>query len=182
MKILVTYYSETGNTKKIAEAIHEIALQNHDSILKNFKELSVDELENYDLVFLGSACHHANLAPPVLRFVEKIPVSPKLKLAGFVTHSTYPPEGSDRHAELFEQWASKCSKTYKTLQNEKNIDYKGYFRCMGVPSKPIEGFIHAQIITEDEEWAEYIAEVVKHPDETDIENAKKFAQEILDKC
>ncbi len=179
MKILVTYYSETGNTKMIAEAIHTIASQNNDSTMKDFKDLTVEELANYDLVFLGSACHHADLAPPVLRFVDKIPKSPKFKLAGFVTHSTYPPEGSERHAELFEQWASKCRKTFEILQTEKNVDYKGYFRCMGVPSKPIEGFINAQIVTDDEEWAEYMEIVVKHPDEKDIKNAKKFAKEVI---
>ncbi|MBY9001706.1 MAG: flavodoxin domain-containing protein [Candidatus Heimdallarchaeota archaeon] len=182
MEVLVTYYSQTGNTKIIAEAIHEIASQNNDSTLKDFKDLKVEELDNYDLVFLGSACHHADLAPPVLRFVEKIPESPKFKLAGFVTHSTYTPEGSERHAEFFEQWASKCSKTYEKLQTEKSVDYKGYFRCMGVPSKPIEGFIHAQIITDEDEWAEYLNVIVKHPNEIDVENAKKFAKEILDKC
>lgn len=182
MKILVTYYSETGNTKRMAEAIHEITSQNNDSSLKDIKNLTIEELDNYDLVFLGSACHHADLAPPVLRFVEKMPVSSKFKLAGFVTHSTYPPEGSERYAKLFEQWGSKCEKTFKKIQDEKKIDYKGFFRCMGVPSKPIEGFIHTQIITEDGEWEEYIEEIIKHPDETDIENAKKFTKEILDKC
>ena len=28
MKILITYFSQTGNTEKIAEAIHEIASKN----------------------------------------------------------------------------------------------------------------------------------------------------------
>jgi len=180
VKILVTYFSQTGNTKKIAEAIHEIASQNHDSSLRNFNEITVDELNNYDLVFLGSACHHADLAPPVLKFVEKIPASLKFKLAGFVTHSTYPPEGSERHAELFEQWASKCGKTYERLQNEKNIDYKGYFRCMGIPSKPIEKFIHTQIISDEEEWNEYLEVIVNHPDENDLANAREFARNILE--
>ena len=182
MKILVTYFSKTGNTKKIAEAIHEITSLNNDSTLKNFKNLKVKELNDYDLIFFGSACHHSDLAPPVLRFIKKIPVSPEFKLAGFITHSTYPPEGSERHAELFEQWAGKCERTFERLQNEKKIDYKGFFRCMGVPSKSIEIFIHAKIITEEGEWEEYMEEVVKHPDETDIENARKFAKEILDVC
>jgi hypothetical protein len=53
---------------------------------------------------------------------------------------------------------------------------------MGVPSKPIERFIHAKIITEEGEWEEYLEEVVKHPNETDIENAKEFAKEILERC
>ena len=65
---------------------------------------------------------------------------------------------------------------------EKNIDYKSYFRCMGIPSKPIESFINAKIVTDDKEWAEYIEIVAKHPDEKDIENAKKFAKEIIKKC
>jgi flavodoxin len=182
MKILVTYFSKTNNTKKIAEAIHEITSQNNDSTLKNFKGLKVTELNDYDLVFLGAACHHSDLAPPVLKFIKKIPESSAFKLAGFVTHSTYPPEGSERHAELFEQWAGKCEKTFERLQKEKEIDYKGFFRCMGKPSKPIEIFVHKKIITEDEEWKEYKVEVAKHPDATDIENAKEFAKEILDKC
>jgi len=182
MKILVTYFSKTGNTKRIAEAIHEITSLNNDSTLKNFKDLKVKELNEYDLVFFGSACHHADLAPPVLRFIKKIPEPPLFKLAGFVTHSTYPPEGSERHAVLFEQWAGKCEKTFERLQNEKEIDYKGFFRCMGVPSKSIERFIHAKIITEEDEWEEYLEEVVTHPDGKDIENAKAFAKEILDVC
>ncbi|MCE7740926.1 MAG: hypothetical protein GOP50_00580 [Candidatus Heimdallarchaeota archaeon] len=182
MKILVTYFSQTGNTKQIAEAIHEVTSQSNDSFLRDFNEITVSELDDYDLVFLGSACHHANLAPPVLKFIETMPSSPNFKLAGFVTHATYPPEGSEYHAEMFEKWGSLCAKTYEKLQNEKNIDYKGYFRCMGIPSKPIEQFINQQIIPDEEEWAEYIAVIVKHPDVSDIENAKKFAKEILDKC
>ena len=182
MRILVTYFSKTNNTKRIAEAIHEITSMNNDSTLKNFKNLKVTELSDYDLVFLGSACHHSDLAPPVLKFIKKIPDSPTFKLAGFVTHSTYPPEGSEKHAELFERWAGKCEKTFERLQNEKQIDYKGFFRCMGKPSKPIEIFVHKKIITEDEEWKEYKEEIVKHPNETDIENAKRFAEGILNQC
>ena len=39
MKILITYFSQTGNTEKIAEAIHEITSKNHDSYLKRIKEV-----------------------------------------------------------------------------------------------------------------------------------------------
>ncbi|GAH43926.1 unnamed protein product, partial [marine sediment metagenome] len=39
--------------------------------------------------------------------------------------------------------------------------------------------IHKTIIKDDEEWAEFIEEVKKHPNEKDIEDAKKFAQDIL---
>jgi len=179
MKVLIVYYSQTGNTKKIAEAIYEITSQSHDTQLKNLKEVKVDDLNNYDLVFLGSACHSADLAPPVLKFLEKTPTSPDFKLAGFFTHSVTPPEGSEINKVFYEKWAGKCIKAFEKTKTEKEVDFKGYFRCRGAPSPAIEEFIHKSIITDENEFQEYVEEAKKHPDKTDIEDAKKFAQEIL---
>ena len=97
MKILVAYYSETGNTAKIAGAIHtEVSSHGHKAHLKALGEVTIDALTAYDLVFLGSACHDADLARPVKRMLEQIPSSPTFKMAGFVTHASYTPEGGDR--------------------------------------------------------------------------------------
>ena len=57
MKVLVAYYSETGNTEKIAGAIYGEVSKEHEVHLKKIKEVTVDTLNDYDLVFLGSACH-----------------------------------------------------------------------------------------------------------------------------
>ncbi len=179
MNVLITYYSETGNTEKIAKAFYEVASQNHDSHLKKLNEIKVDDLNKYDLVFLGSACHDANLAKPVLEFIEKIPNRPNFKLVGFVTHATYPPERSEKKKSLHEKWAGKCRRTFEKLKIEKEIDFKGYFNCQGAPSPPIEKFIHKRIVTDENEWKEYLEEVKKHPNTTDIESAKKFARDIL---
>ena len=179
MKVLIAYYSETGNTEKIAKAIHEVASQNHESYLKKLNKVKVEDLLNSDLVFLGSACHDANLAKPILRILKKIPKSPNFTIAGFYTHSTVPPE---KNKSLFEKWAGECSKTFEKLEKEKEINFKGCFRCQGVPTSPIEMFIHKTIITDEEEWVEYLEEVKKHPNKLDLENAKKFAQDILNQC
>ncbi|MHA2288810.1 MAG: flavodoxin family protein [Promethearchaeota archaeon] len=179
MKILITYFSQTGNTEKIAEAIHEITSKNHDSYLKKVKKVKIEDLANYDLIFIGSACHDSDLAKPVLRFLKKIPKSPKYAIAGFYTHSTFLPEGDNRIKELSKRWSGKCSETFEKFKEEKNVTFKGYFRCQGIPSPPIEQFIHKTIIKEDDEWADFLEEVKKHPDGNDIENAKKFAQDIL---
>ena len=179
MKILVTYFSQTGNTEKIAEAIHEITSKNHDSYLKTIKKVKIEELNDYDLVFIGSPCHDTDLAKHVLRFLKKIPKSPKYAIAGFYTHSTYLPEGDERIKKLSKKWSSKGIETFEELKKEKNVNFKGYFRCQGIPSPPIEQFIHQTIIKDDEEWAEFLEEVKKHPNENDIEAAKKFAQDIL---
>ena len=179
MKILITYFSQTGNTEKIAEAIHEEVSKNNESYLKTIKKVKIKELEDFDLVFIGSACHDSDLAKPVLRFLKKIPDSPKYAIAGFYTHSTFLPEGDDRIKKLSERWSGKCSQTFEELKEEKDVNFKGYFRCQGIPSKPIEQFIHKAIIKDDNEWAEFLEEVKKHPNENDMENAKKFAQVIL---
>jgi len=50
MKILVTYFSQTGNTEKIAQAIHEVSSKNHESTLKKLKKVKIEELEDYDLI------------------------------------------------------------------------------------------------------------------------------------
>ena len=182
MKILITYFSQTGNTEQIATAIHKIASQNHESDLKKVSQVEVKDLNKYDVVFLGSACHDSDLAKPVLSFLKKIPKAPILKLAGFFTHSTNPPEGSERNKELHEKWAGKCHKTFEKLKLQKNIDFKGYFRCQGSPSPSIEEFIHETILPDDDEWREYIEEAKNRPNTTDIENAKIFATDILKKC
>jgi menaquinone-dependent protoporphyrinogen IX oxidase len=92
VKILVAYYSETGNTAQIAEAICEgLSTKGHEADLMEIAdaahagELAPNTLNAYDLVLLGSACHDADLARPVKQILERIPVSPAFKLAGFAT-------------------------------------------------------------------------------------------------
>lgn len=182
MKILVTYYSQTGNTEQIAKAIHKVVLQNHKADLKKVSNVKSKDLDKYDIVFLGSACHATDLAKPILRFIKKIPKSPNFKLAGFFTHSTAPPEGSERNKELYEKWAGNCHKSFEKIKKEKNIDFKGYFGCQGSPSPSIEEFIHETILPEDDEWRDYIEDAKNRPNTTDIENAKNFAKDILNKC
>ena len=119
MKILVTYFSQTGNTEKIAQAIHVVSSINHESTLKSIKKVKIEVLDDYDLVFIGSPCHDVDLAKPALRFLKKIPDSPKYAIAGFFTHSTYLPEGDERIKNLSEEWSGKCSKTFENLEKER---------------------------------------------------------------
>jgi flavodoxin len=183
MKILITYFTVTKNTEKIATAIYdEVSSNNHVVDLKNIHEISLATLHDYDLIFLGSACHDTDVAKPVRRLLNEIPESPNFKLAGFTTHATYLPEGSQRNKELFTTWASKSIKTFQEISKEKKIDFKGYFSCMGAPSRAIANFIHETIISNEDEWEEYIEEVSKHPNVNDMQNARQFANDILSQC
>jgi hypothetical protein len=141
--------------------------------------IAPDALNAYDLVFLGSACHDADLARPVKQILERIHISPAFKLAGFVTHASYTPEGGHREQQAHETWALRCALSFQQASHVKWFDFLGYFGCQGAPSPPIEQFIRRTIVTDEDEWQEYIQEARKHPDEEDLRRARGFAQEVL---
>jgi flavodoxin len=71
LKALTAYYSATGNTKKVAEAIHEGLLNERvKSTLCTVQDASRGELYDYDLVFLGSPSIQFLPAEPVMRFIK----------------------------------------------------------------------------------------------------------------
>lgn len=181
MKSLVTYFTQTNNTKMIADAIFEVVSTHGEAKIDTVRRVDIDSLNDNDILFVGAPCHDSDLAPPVKGFLEKLPDSPKFKLAGFFTHATYLPNGTKRRQELYDQWAGRCIPTFENACKDKNIELLGLFHCMSKTSLPIENFIHQEIITDEDEWNEYLPELHKHPDSSDIENAKKFAQEILEK-
>ncbi len=183
MKVIIVYYSETGNTTQVAHAIgDEMASQGHEVCLREVGAITADTLSAYDLVCLGSACHDSDLARPVKKILDQIPASPPFKLAGFATHATHTPEGGERQREMHERWASGCQRSFRQVSQQKGITFLGYFGCQGAPSPPIEHFIHSAIVTDADEWAAYVDEVRKHPDEHDLRKAKEFAQEVLAGC
>ena len=182
MKIMVTYYSLTGNTGKVAQAIcDEIILQGHICELEELKNVNPENLDPYDVIFIGSACHDSGLANPVKQFLENLTDSAGLNLAGFVTHSTQMPTQGQRQRELYNKWAGFCLPTFENACSNKNIPFLGYFHCQGKPSPGIADFIHSTILTKDIEWNAYIAEVMKHPDKVDVQRAKDFAKRVLAK-
>jgi hypothetical protein len=106
--------------------------------------------------------------------------SPGARLAGFVTHSTYTPDGGERERKLHEQWAGKCAGTFEQACAAKGLLWSGYFGCQGAPSKPIEIFIRRAAIKDPKEWPAYIAETKKHPDAQDEARARAFAREVIE--
>jgi flavodoxin len=180
MKILIAYYTQTGNTEKIARAIFEETVsQKHEVHLRNIDDLEQANFKAYDLVFMGSACHDADLAEPVKIILDASAEAPPFKLAGFVTHATVPPEANERDRELYEKWAGRCAVTFEQMSHKKEIDLLGYFHCQGAPSPPIEEFIHNEIITDEGEWEDYIKEGREHPNEEDFAQAVDFARKVL---
>jgi len=180
MRALIAYFSQTGNTRLIAETIHSALSSKIQADIRTVRSVSSDALDTYDLLFVGAPCHDSDIVPAVKGFLDGLPVSPSFKLAGFFTHATNMPD-TERNKALYAQWAGRCVPSFESPCKSKNIEYLGTFHCQGKASEPIENFIHQQIITDEEEWNEYLPDLRTHPTETDIENAKRFAEIILDK-
>ena len=180
MKALVVYYSQSGNTEKIANAIYEEISNKHEAHLEKINKISHESLNDYDLVVVGAPCIDSDLAVPMKNFLNDLPNSPKFKLAGFYTHATFMTD-DDGEGGLFSKWAGRCLTTFKQTCKSKQIPFIGGFHCMGKAIPGIEQFIHQEIITDEKEWETYLPDLRARPNEKDMENARHFAQDIISK-
>jgi oligopeptide transport system ATP-binding protein len=84
MKGLVVYYSATGNTKKVAAAIHRGMAQVMQADIATIKEISPEQVAEYDVVGIGSPIwFFRETAPMRQRVVAAMAMarSPKLLIA-----------------------------------------------------------------------------------------------------
>jgi NAD(P)H dehydrogenase (quinone) len=71
-KILVTYYSRTGNTKKMAEYIYEGALQTGARVdCKRIEDVKAGELLDYDGIVVGSPTYYGAAASPIWALLDE---------------------------------------------------------------------------------------------------------------
>lgn len=158
-KILVTYFSRTGNTKKIAEAIHDSIGQ--DAVILPLDK--VEDLRPYSLVFIGFPVQSHSVPYQAELFLKKVP--PGKKIALFSTHGSLPGMNLSRQAL---EYASILAAKAKLL---------GTFACRGkVSMQALEVLGRSP---EHEEWTDMAASASTHPDKHDIADAKAFAKWIL---
>jgi flavodoxin len=157
-KILVTYFSLTGNTKKVAEAIFE-ELDGEKTIGKVDE---IQDLDEYDLLFIGFPVHSHGVPYKVEEMIKKIPSGKKIAL--FSTHGSL--TGSRLAREALEHSTTLASKA-KIL---------GTFSCRGKVSMQAMEVLSKS--PEHKAWAEMATSAQTHPDENDLEDAKSFANWI----
>jgi flavodoxin len=158
-KILVTYISWTGNTKKVADAIFE-TLEGDKTI---YPLDEVQNLDEYELIFIGFPVHSHSVPFKTEELIKKIP--PGKKIALFSTHGSL--AGSRLSREALEH-ASILASNSKIL---------GTFTCRGkVSLKALEVLSKSP---EHRAWVEMAASAQTHPDENDLEDARSFAKWIM---
>ncbi|MFH2075175.1 MAG: flavodoxin family protein [Pseudomonadota bacterium] len=161
MKVLVTYYSQTGNTEKLARSIYEAVHMEKE--LLPIQE--VKSVEGYDVIFVGFPVQAHSVPAKLLPFFKNLPAGQNIAL--FCTH------GSLRGGHLPKQ----------ALEHAIGIAARakilGTFGVRGkVDPKIIEALIKQ---AEHRAWAEEAQGACAHPNESDLADGKTFAREILAK-
>ena len=71
-KILICYYSRSGNTKKMAYLIQDGAMEEGVEVdTKDVKDVKVDDLKAYDGIIIGSPTYYGTMAAPIKDLLDK---------------------------------------------------------------------------------------------------------------
>ncbi len=122
-KVLVAYLSQTGNTKKVAEAIYGAIPEPKE--IKPIKE--VPTLEGYDLTFLGFPIHKLGPDDQEKAYLKELANGRKIAL--FITHMA--PED----APELKGWLQKFSEA------AVGANILGMFDCQGQASGFVKFFL-----------------------------------------
>lgn len=162
MKVLVAYYSKTGNTEKVARAIYEALPVN--GTIAPIKDL--ETAEGYDLVFCGFPVQAHSVpaqAQPFLKGLGK-----GQNVAFFSTHGSL--RGGTLPRQAFENAIGLAG----------HATVLGHFGCRG----KVEPAILDMLKQKDEHraWAEEALSADGHPDQADLEDAKTWAKNMAAKA
>lgn len=161
MKALVTYYSDTSNTEKLAREIYEAI-----HLTKEIKPVQDAQASGgYDIVFCGFPVHAHSVPGKVEAFIKGLPAGQKV--AFFSTHGSL--RGGQLPKQAFEHAIGLASKAVVL----------GHFGCRGkVRQNIIEALMKKP---EHQAWAQEALSAADHPNDDDCADGKKFALEMLAK-
>lgn len=151
MKSAIIYFSQTGNTKKIAEAIKRgiVSAAGRCDIFK-LKDVKAADLPRYDLIGLGCPVFAYREPANVRDFIESLPPLNGKHSFVFATHGTV---------------LGKALATMSWALHQKGMVVIGSYHCYAdvfVPGIPYPWF------------------TTGHPDETDLNQAEAFGRQMAD--
>ena len=167
MKILITYFSQTGNTEKIAQSICE-GCKSEEVDIKPIKEVGPSTLSDYDLVFLGSGIYASRVSKSLADLIDATTELPP-KFVFFNTHASKKP-----YQDGFRVVKKKI---------EEKSEIVAEFDCcgdnIGVPEAMRNAMLE-KLPPEKRKEAELHQQWLKgRPNAEDLENAKEFAQSLI---
>jgi flavodoxin I len=163
VKTLVAYFSQTGNTKLVAETIYEEIPDTKE--IKAIGEL--EDLEGYDLIFYGFPIQAGNPAKDAAEFLGGRGNGKRIAL--FITH------GAPEEAERVGPWLDNS----RNLISEVGAELVGLFNCQCEASQDIINFLLNNDNPELQRYGKEASEAKGLPDQARLERARGFASEII---
>jgi len=163
MRALVAYYSETGNTEKVAQALYD-GLKASKKSLKVISEIS--SFEDVDVVFCGFPVIEYSVPVKMQNFLKTIPAN--MFVAFFSTHGSF--SGGLKSTTAFENAMTRVSSP-KIL---------GTFGVRGKVKQSLLDVLERK--PEHLPWVEEARSASSHPNASDLEDAVSFGNNILTKA
>ena len=167
MKILITYFSQTGNTEKVAQSIYE-GCEGKEVEIKPIKEVDPSTLSDYELVFLGSGIYASRVNKSLADFIDAAKELPP-KFAFFNTHASKTP-----YQDGF--------KVVKKKIGEKSEIVAEFDCCgdnIGVPEAMRNAMLEKLPPEKRKEAEEHQQWLKGRPNAEDLEKAKEFAKSLI---
>lgn len=166
MKYMVAYWSQTGNTKKVAEAI--FAALPEEKTLKPLAE--VENLDGFDVIFIGFPIMQFGPPPSVKKFLAAN--TQKKTIALFVTHAMLSQSGDAQQQAMLVKELDKCA----AVCSGSNL--LGLFHCQGELSENAANDLIASNIPILMEFAELRRFTLGHPNAGELAHAQNFARAV----
>ena len=164
MKVLVTYRTVSGNTKKVVEAIYD-EIQT-DKEIKPWAE--IESLEAYDLTFVGFPIEAMGPGPTSREWLSNHVNGKRIALV--ITH------GSPEEAPPLQEWLQKCRDA------AVGAEIVGLFNCQGDMSPRLIDMMSKSDNPQFVEWAKRAKEAPRgFPDTKGLERAREFARDLMSK-
>lgn len=169
LKILVTYYSQTGNTEKIAKSIYD-GCHGQDAEILPIKEVDPSSLDKFDLIFLGSGIYASRVNKALADLLAAAPQLPP-KFVFFNTHAS----------KVAYQDGFKVVKKNISESSEVIAEFDCCGDNIGVPEAMQKSMLERLPEDKKKEAEAHQKWLKGRPNEEDLENAKKFAESIIEK-
>lgn len=161
-RILVTYQSQTGNTKKVATAIYDALPEPKE--LRPIKE--TEPLEEYNLIFIGFPVHGSGPNPKAKTYLESKTKGKQICL--FMTHAA--PEDAPEMPESIKKFSDAAAEA----------EILDVFHCQGQLSSIVKTVMRFAPDPQLRKWAKN-DNSKGQPDASRLEKAARFAERVLER-
>ena len=153
MKSIVVYFSQTGNTREIARAIHTGMRESSEQCdIARLQDIDENDLSAYDLIGLGAPVWHRREPANVMNFIEYTMNSLEGRHAfTFCTHGLLPGRFIARVVAVMKQKGLTI------------IGWNNWYGSVTMPEKPKPYFTDG------------------HPDEIDLKQAEEFGRQMAER-